>query len=222
MSDTFSRAYITLKSKTSDYLATSKRALLAPPETLSIETVDFQPSIGCKLSAEAVEKSVDQIGKSNSKRQQAKALLVVGTALLLIGCWYAFSSYPTFAKNASQITWALRSILAIGIPSLAVIASRVILNVERSREIPSLPDLQNGGFETKEMRATYERFRLWALKQSPKLLFALSDNRFLTLPNEIWSSPHLPAILLGTERQRNNFINPRQYSLSSLVIAKTD
>ena len=64
----------------------------------------------------------------------------------------------------------------------------------------------------------FEAFRTLGLKNTPHIEFALSQDRFLPLPDEVWKNTDLGVILFGAEAQRRHVLNANKFALPNLVI----
>jgi len=200
------------------------RPTLEEPVKIAYETIGLAEHLGCRFMPTALEETYGQRHRSEREVLVGKALLVVGSALMF--CTIAFYWIGTLLHNdepvAFRITWGIRSLVFIGLMSIPIIGGYVLLKREKSRSMRNLKDLEHMGFETREMHAEFEAFRLNGLKSKPTIGFALTKGRLLTLPEDVWQSPDLALIIFGTERQRRYVLNAGQFALSSLVIKKGD
>ena len=197
----------------------SARIALKQAENLHNNVVHLSVVLGCKISPTAADESINQTRISELKIYVAKALIAAGATLLLVTLIFS-SALHRISEN--EHNWVLSAVPILFLLSLAIFAGFILLRVEKSRSLKTLSDFKNEGLETKDMFDEFEAFRIWGFKNTPHIGFALSQDRFLPLPDEVWKNTDLGVILFGTEAQRRHVLNANKFALSSLVINESD
>ena len=166
----------------------SVRIALKQGEDLHINVVQLSDVLGCKISPTAVEESIDQIHVSELKIYVAKALIAAGATLLLVTLIFSSALHRS---PEDEHNWVLPAASILVLLGLVIFAGIILLRVERSRSLRTLSDFRNDGLETEDMFDEFEAFRTWGLKNTPHIGLALSQDRFLPLPDEVWKNTDL-------------------------------
>lgn len=197
----------------------STRIALKQAEDLQNNVVQLSEVLGCKISPTAADESINQTRTSELKIYVAKALIAAGATLLVVTLIFS-SALHRISEN--EHNWVLPAVSILVLLSLAIFAGLILLRLEKSRSLKALSDFKNEGLETKDMFNEFEAFRTWGLKNTPHIGFALSQDRFLPLPKDVWKNTDLGVILFGTEAQRRRVLNANKFALSNLVINQKD
>ena len=200
------------------------RLSLEEPVNITYDTIDVAEHLGCRLTPTALDQTYGHRNWSSQKIVLAKALLVFGSVLMLCTLAYYWLSAPWHNEESIgfRINWGIHSLIVLGLMSLPIICGIVLLRTEKSRLLRRLEDLKHSGFETKEMNTEFDVFKSMGLACKPKIGFALTENRLLTVPEEVWQSPDLAVIIFGTEKQCRSVLNVGPFALSSLVMRRSD
>ena len=232
-------AYKTVKATVYTLAEKTEKLPLAAPETLSISPVYISDELGCELNPDAVEQSIGQSRASKFNIKIGKAALLVGVAFLLPSSLYiyfaflehvftpetiehGFDSQITDYGPKSEVNWIIPGFITIGFSALLIAGGFSVIRAENSRAHRRLTSFKHAGFKTPAMKDWYEEFRIWVDKARPKIYLAMSEGRFVTLPDQIWAYPDLPLILFGTAKQRREVVDADTFVLSDTVIEQTD